>query len=497
MGEFMKRLLLSFLFCMSLVAEQRNLLLFLDKDQEEQVDNDFNVSYQFVVALMQKPGSMLVSQSLLRTVMQRRDNFVQNMRNKRSVEYQFLKIFKKVQKNVATKSIYYANKVMNRQWLDTKFPRVAGLSAEDYKQVAFNFLCFYALQNVLDEWNFIKQGHGLIFCKVSRGRAKGLTEKELTTLSNARQGPIVHALSSIVKNKKDEWVIYLSGHGYPCEGKESSALVSGMTVSEFRDFLQFLDEKMNTTLLAYNSCFAGGKDGLSVYKKNGKEVTFSFSIIMTSITDAPTYVFGTPSSFRLPPYGFNNYLDESQVVNGKLHPFFLQHFSDFFEYAHQQFCGPECMFLINHYKECVERGCPIYKIENMPMVRHAGLTKFLPLDDQFHFVMSDNDNAEVVVDDQKAILWYQEEYQGTLYCMGSVPVFISMLHEKKNQHKIHELIVSTDIASFLRQAFVSLEEQNTEIVWNIDRLTVQTRRGQKIYRNVRVVQNKHGVTWVY
>ena len=493
----MRLLLFPFLFCINLVAEQRNLLIFLDKDQEERVDNDFNVSYQFVIGLMQKPGYILVSQSLLRIIMQRRNSFVKNIENEKSVEHQFLEMFKVVEENVATQSIHDANSMMNRQWFENLFPQVAALSMEDYKQVAFNFFCFYVFKNIFAEWNFFETGQGLILCEICKGKSRGLTERECNSLPNVQQGSIVVALSSFIKNKKDKWVIYLSGHGYHCDDTKPNALVSGMLVEEFRDFLQFLDKKMNTTLLAYNSCFAGGKDGLSVYKQNNKEIKLSYSIIMTSITDAPSYIFGTPSSFRLPPYEYNNQLDESQVVNGELYPFFLQNFSDFFSYAHKQLCGSECMFLINHYKECLEQGCSIYKIENIPMIRDVGSVQFLPLDDQYYFVMNNKNDATVIADNQKAILWYQEKYNGSLYCIGSVPVFISMLHEKKNQHRIHELIVSTDIASFLRQAFVLFEEQNTETIWNIDLLTVQTRRGKKNYYNVQVIQSKHGVSWLY
>ena len=270
-----------------------------------------------------------------------------------------------------------------------------------------------------------------------------------------------------------------------------------MTVSEFQDFLHFVDTKMNVTLLAYNSCFAGGRDGLSVYEREEKQLTFSFPIIMISLSDAPTYVFGTPSGFKLPPYSDYNQLTPADIKNRKLQPFFLQHFNDFFLYAHQKFCGPECMFLINHYKECAEDECDIFKIENMPLVRHPGVDRFMPLNEQTYFVMDDIIDDPVIIEEQKAVLWYQHLYKGTMYCIGSIPIFVSMLHQDTNIHTIREIIISTDIESFLHQAFVALEDHVSEIVWNIDRLIVQRRRGQKVYEHVHIKQNKHGVSWTY
>lgn len=492
----MKRLLFLLLFCVGLYAQEKNLLLFLDRDQEELVGTDFNVSYQFVVALMQQPGTIVVSQSLLRTVMQRREQFMRNMRQSDCFESEFISLFFSIPKLVDRSSVDFVNKKMNQQWLEKKYPHVASASQEEYRQKAFNFLCFYALQKALDDWQFIQQKNGFIVCSLDEQSGNSLTIHELDRLRSSKQGSVIHALKSVVKSKKDPWVLYLSAHGYPCDEEQKTALVSGMTVSEFRSFLEFLDTKMNTTLLAYNSCFAGGTDGLSVYKKDGRDLSFSYPIIMTSITDAPTYVFGTPSGFKLPPYNFSHRLDSSDIQGHELQPFFLQHFSEFFEYAHKKFCGPECMFLINRYKECLDQGCPVYKIENMPLVRHPGSYNFIPLDDRYHFVM-DTDEDEVIIADQRAVLWYQKRYRGTIYCMGTTPVFVSMLHEKNNKHTIDYLVISTDIRSFLQQAFVVLDEQNMKVVWHIRELVVQTRRGEKVYHDVRIKQDKNRVSWSY
>ena len=497
----MKRLLF-LLFCIHLAAEsvqKKNLLIFLDRDHEEQPGQDFNVSYQCIISLMQKSGDIIVSQSLLRSLFQRKHIFFQNMNQRESVEGEFLKMFLLVQKSVKNKSIRWVNQQMNHRWFEKQCPKLSHLPAEEYKQVAFNFLCFFVLKTIVEEWSFVQQKNGLVLCvRDGHKMHKSLKLEQLEELQEAPQGSIIPALKAIAKHKKDEWVVYLSGHGYPCDAHhQPEPLVSGMTVHEFQEFLHFLDNKMNTILLAYNSCFAGGKDGLSVYQEKNKAVELSFPVIMTSITDAPTYVFGTPSGFKLPPYGGDNKLDESLIKDGELQPFFLQHFSKFFTYAHQQFCGPECMFLINRYKECIEHGCLIYKVENLPMIRYPHADQFLPLDEEHHFVVNGADDSQVVIQDKKVALWYQKNAHGKVYCLGSVPIFVSMFHEKNNHHQIRELISSTEIESFLRQAFVVLDERNTEIVWDIKKLIVQGKDGRKEYHNVHIKQNKKGVVWTY
>ncbi len=497
----MKRLLF-LLFCITVAAqsaEKKNLLIFLDPDHEEQPGQDFNVAYQLAIALMQRPGEIILSRSLLQSLVLRKDLFLQKMNQSQSAEAEFVKMFARVQKTVKNKSLRSVNKEMDQQWFQNIFPRLSALSAEDYKQLAFNFLSFYVLKNLFDWWNVTLQKNGYILCSL-HGHTSGrlLTEQELLSLPRAKAGSIIPIVKSIAKKNGEPWVIYLSGHGYPCDSRErQEPLISGMTVQEFQDFLLFLNEQINTRLLAYNSCFAGGKDGLAVYKKNGKALQLSFPVIMTSITDAPTYVFGTPSGFKLPPYTADNKLDSSLVRDGELQPFFLQHFADFFEYAHKEFCGAECMFLINHYKECLEHGCPIYKVENMPMIRYPYASEFLPLDQEQYCVVNDSDGHDIIIQDKKAALWYQKNVHQRVCCLGSMPIFISMFHEKKNHHRIDELIVSTGIESFLKQAFILLDEQSTEIVWEVKRLIAQTAAGRKEYRNVRVVQNKQGIVWNY
>jgi hypothetical protein len=486
----MKRLLLIILWSLVTIADQKNLMIFLDKECEEKIGTEFNVSYQLVVALMQHAGEILVAQSLLQNIINRKDLFESNLTKSDSIESDFFKIFNMTQSVAIRESIDRINQIMNQAWFSKHFQQINQLSEEKYKHVAFNFLCFYLFKTI-EHWNFIKQENGFVLCSLQKNK-QTLSQKDILALKSDSQGSIIPALQSLIKNKKDTWVVYLSGHGHPKNGREQ-ALISGMSAQEFRVFLEFLEGFMNTTLLVYNSCFAGGPDGLSVYK----DLLLSYSVIMTSIASAPTYVFGTPSGFKLPPYSANNQLENSDIQDGNLKPFFLQSFTEFFKSAHQQFCDDTCMLLINPYKGCVKQSCSVYQFENIPMIRSPQSNRFMPLNEKDHFVFDNIKENKIMLEDQTAVLWYQKQYFGSIYCVGTTPRFISMLHAKKNQHYIHELVISTKIENFLSQAFMPLEDAETGAIWNIDRVIVQTRRGQKIYHQVQVVQNKKNATWTF
>lgn len=106
------------------------------------------------------------------------------------------------------------------------------------------------------------------------------------------RGNFIDTLSKLFVTKNEfknlsspapNWVMYISGHG------ELAFSVAGISISEFQDFLTFL-EKISTKLLVYSSCYAAGLNNQLIYadatgtvKKN-----FDFPIITIAIIDAIT-----------------------------------------------------------------------------------------------------------------------------------------------------------------------------------------------------------------
>lgn len=78
-----------------------------------------------------------------------------------------------------------------------------------------------------------------------------------------------------------QWVIYALGHGEIDKG------IISLSLKNFPTFLDFLDKKLNTKLLAYVSCYASGKNLQTVYGnlKEGAIKTYSYPIATQGIAD--------------------------------------------------------------------------------------------------------------------------------------------------------------------------------------------------------------------
>jgi hypothetical protein len=114
---------------------------------------------------------------------------------------------------------------------------------------------------------------------------------------------------------KPLWAFFLSGHGE--EGKHNrEATIVGMPIELFHDnVLTFLENKINTRLLLYFSCYAAGINTEKIYAqtKTCIQETYQFAIITAALTDAPTRA--------LKKMNFEYFLSETTK-------------SDFIDYAH-------------------------------------------------------------------------------------------------------------------------------------------------------------------
>ncbi len=80
------------------------------------------------------------------------------------------------------------------------------------------------------------------------------------------------------------WTIFLSGHG------DIESLIVGLPLSAFPNILSFFDEKINTRLLVYLSCYAAGANAEKIYadlKQPGAQKLYSYAIITAALTDEP------------------------------------------------------------------------------------------------------------------------------------------------------------------------------------------------------------------
>jgi hypothetical protein len=80
------------------------------------------------------------------------------------------------------------------------------------------------------------------------------------------------------------WSIYMLGHG------EMKDFIVGLTLADFKLFLTFLTNKINTRLFVYLSCYAAGYNTKIIYEEFGKvlQQTYPFTIITQALGDVST-----------------------------------------------------------------------------------------------------------------------------------------------------------------------------------------------------------------
>lgn len=83
-------------------------------------------------------------------------------------------------------------------------------------------------------------------------------------------------------NKKPlPWSIIMTGHGMV------HSYIAGIPIQDFKQFLAFIEKKINMTLLYYESCYAAGLNNAVIYKDSKQALykTYPFIIITQALTD--------------------------------------------------------------------------------------------------------------------------------------------------------------------------------------------------------------------
>ncbi len=81
------------------------------------------------------------------------------------------------------------------------------------------------------------------------------------------------------------WMVYCNGHGLINDS------IAGLQISDFKKFLAFLEKKINTKILLYNSCYCGGINKIKAFEEQANDKSmiqrnYPFPIIALSPTDA-------------------------------------------------------------------------------------------------------------------------------------------------------------------------------------------------------------------
>lgn len=117
------------------------------------------------------------------------------------------------------------------------------------------------------------------------------------------EGDFMNAIECIFGNQSPKnqsnsyrWSIFLGGHGYNMEpvypnNNEKFELINNLSVKEFKQLLSFLNNNLITNVFAYLTCYGAGEHLYDPYQTNGQADRFNFPIIVTNLSDVPSYTF--------------------------------------------------------------------------------------------------------------------------------------------------------------------------------------------------------------
>jgi len=378
------RILIVLLYVWVCVVHGKSSYIFLFDNQEtEKINEPFYVTYQLVTALYEGSTPLFISESLLAHVKERVDFYTQQLQKENSHPAQLHKIYEQIQTHLFNKkSPADINKKYGVQWFEKEYSDLAELAPHQYQQLAFHFLCYMMRDTIQKQWNMYELSHGFLLLEPTyfkkRENLKSISFEQVKFIKG-KDKPFKEAVQKLKEViDKEPVYVYASGHGTA----DKQPRVCGLLI---KNFTWLLDElaTVKTKLFVYNSCYAGDKNMVSSFEDEHQNIKqYSFPIVNIAVTHAPTYTFGYPEGFVLPPYMGFKQLQKSDIAGKKMQPRFLQHFTEFFARAR---AGELKVDLINPYRTCNEYKCNIVQVENIPTILYPGAQKFEILDKEVLF----------------------------------------------------------------------------------------------------------------
>ena len=442
-----------------LSSQNQNLIILLDTiGQETSKSSEINITHQCITALQQKSGSVLITASLWKNITERKKHFIKELEDYTSLESKVVNLYQRTNQDLkASKcNISLVNKQLSESWYQDTYPSLASLSKPNLDQVKFDFLC-YNFDFDMSQWHIYNSNAGMILFVPDRislildSTYKIKKEQDMVKHID-KKAHLVESLQNLFTQSKDQWVVYISGHGHP-ESILQRAHISGLSIEEFQNVLRFLDESISTKLLVYSSCYGAGVHSIEPYE--GEK--FNYPIIVIALTDAPTYGFGLFEGVKLPPYN-NNFQLEAQDVSKicQLKPHLAQDYQSFFNRAYQGLFDMTLIQYISKFFMCDQLLCDLYKIENFPLIRKSQSSIFIPIEDALihKFVKKTTSNEPVMTD--KPLLLYNKKIK-SIQLHSATPI-ISMLPGMQS-HEIGAVIAKKVLLSdLIKKSFLSLSD---------------------------------------
>lgn len=455
-----KVLVFCFLFIGSLVFSQdRNMVILLDKNQKERVNSEeFNVTHQLIATLEQKNSIVIAHQSLLKNYQQRRALFAKN--KTQGIFKDIQNLYQDANQALQLQSLQQVNANLNTRWYRKRYPHLAKLSVDAMKQLQFNFFC-YQHPLAMSYWNITKVGNEFV---VFAPRAWG--KIDVAQYVN-RHVTIDRLVGDVMNRLNSRWYLYASGHGTLAE-ESMPGIIAGMSVERFEIFLQTL-KKHNVALFVYASCYAGGVHSVEPYKG----MSFDFPIIVFSLTDASTYVFGNPAGVKLPPYSSHHALVREDFKQG-LKDVFMVQINEMVHVVNGNEIDVAALRKLSPFYYCQSGRCDIERAENIPLVRYPGKVYFSLLTNRkiknmVHIIDRFDDLATA----DKLMLVYAKLMKKITTNDSHVAPLISML-PGRHTHKIQKLEAhAIGFKDLMKQMFFGIDDAHLQKTFLVDSVTCQ------------------------
>ena len=476
---------LGFMLCsffMTVQSRDQQLLMFVHTQSQECGDEEgLNVAYQALTAIMQHAAPVLISENIWQHVVLRKDRFKKRLENEASFQNAVFQMHQEVNKLLKNNkgSIAIINAALNDSWYQRNYSHLQELDQHEYKHLLFDYFCYYVF-DYLSDWSVYQLSGGYLLWLAHNNR-HGFDIKNAYFKTKAEIAKPIFLNRSVdldlvlqkymKKNKTIAWSFFLTGHGYHQDNEYAQSGVAGLTLQSLKKLLNYFNKECTTKLCMYSSCFGAGQHTIIPYlDDNGKELLLSYPVILVSLTDAPAYVFGVPSGLKLPPYNEHNMLTAVDADRYGLKPYFLQQFATFCEYAKREKIGADIAKSINPYVQCSFNNCTILKIENMPLIRRAGNSYFIPLDEFGIYCVTASKDQPIDLENKTACLWYVNKFHGTITASQNLPAFVSMI--PGNQvHYINKLNVQGfDFSHIVRSLFLSIDDIQEQNIYFLDKL---------------------------
>ncbi len=441
--------------------------LFIFQEHKTSFSSDaagMNLAHQLFACLYQKAAPILISGNIWQHVLLRKTRFDKELKSKSALQLDVLELVDELNSSLKSgNSLEFINGTMNQAWYTKKYPKLAELSDEKYKELMFDFLCSHVFEFTQD-W-LVYSIHDYIFFVLPEDKqdfhlnnlAPILDIKKFIFTTKNKSFDLLIVLSQLLK-KESLWSFYISGHGDHADEQDTAETIAGMLIVEFKKFILFLEKNIKTNILVYSSCYSSGVNLMEPYQNMDSYKNLSYAIITTCLTDAPVYIYGAASGLVLPAYDSNYFLKPKDVKNNRLAWNFIQDFSQFKKYALQKNKYHELAQAIMPYKECIGSVCNVSQLENIPLIKRPKEIFFVPLDASYIDFVVHNASDVKKVENKAGLLWYIKQYNGIVEIKKSLPQFINMI-PGDGVIWAHQLQIDNfDLQKIISKMFFSIED---------------------------------------